>query len=183
MSFKESLSCAVLWRSFETSDNGAQHLSPEGPNIVTNLGKESLITLLFALSGSSTSSAIVCAAGSSSTAASVSDTRLGYEHIANSTRRPLTNTSGAALSPSDIESGSYLISGITYTRRLVCQAVWDSSDLNVGAVFREYALATNINCPGTPTGTSGSIINRYVDAQNITKTGGNSITIQISFYF
>lgn len=182
--FTETSGIKVLWRAFETKSDGSIGVSnPEGPNVVVNAGKDSLLRLLFALTGSGTSSAICCAAGSSATAAAVTDTQLNYEHIANGTRKTLTNTSGAALSPSDIESGSYLISGITYTRRLVCQAVWDSADLNIGATFREYALATNINCPGTPTGTSGSIFNRYVDAQNIVKTGGNSITIQISVYF
>lgn len=174
---------AGVWKRFETDLHGNIVSSSEGYNTITNNGKEALITLLFAFSGSSTSVALSCAAGASSTPATVSDTRLAYEHIANSLRKPLTNTSGASLSASDIESGSYLISGVTYTRRIICQAVWDSSDLNTGQPFREYAICTNINCPGSPTGTSGVIINHYIDSQTITKTGGNSITLQISLYF
>lgn len=181
--FNEGTPVTAVWRIIEKDLKGNIIADRGGENLVVNTGKEMLLTLLFAMAGSSTSAAITCAAGACSTPATLSDLRLPYEHIANSSRKGITNTSGTTLAPGNIESGSFVVNTITYTRRVIAQAIWDGSDSNLNQPFRDYALMSALLCPGTPTGTSGIMFNHYVDTQNIIKTAGNSITIQISVYF
>lgn len=181
--FNERLQIAGEWKVIEKDLDGNIIQESPGHNLITNTGKQMLLTLLFCMNGSGVSSAIVACAGACSTVATLADTTLNYELIANGNRIPITNLAGAALSTADIQSGSFVVNTVTYTRKVTCQAIWGSSDLNLNQPFREYAIATALACPTTPTGTSGVIFNHYIDTQNIVKTGSNSITIQFSVYF
>lgn len=175
-----------IWRKIERNLDGDVVQDVVLKNLVTNVGKDQLIANLLALTASA--GVIALGVGASTTTATVSDTRLTYELIGNATRKTLTNTSGAALSPSDIVTGNTTIvinatSSATFTKSITCQATYNSGDGNNGNQFGEYGLFTLVTNPGTPTSTSGVIFNHLIDPDPTFKNASNSVTIQISLYF
>lgn len=169
------------WRIIERDLAGNTLRDEELTNIVVNPGKILMLQSLFMLTGSS--GVVAMGVGASSTAATVTQSTLVYELTGNATRKPLTNTSGAALSVSDIVAETVVISGVTYTQKLVAQAQWLTGDANNGNVFAEYALFSNPNCPSTPTASSGIMFNRLVDPSPTLKTAANNITSQVTIRF
>ena len=155
-------------------------------NLVVQTGRTQLLRNLFALSASG--GVVALGVGASTTAATLNDTRLTYELIGNPTRKPLTNTSGAALSPSDIVNQTSVIvlnasSSATFYQQLTCQAVYNSGDSNNGNQLGEYGLFTTATNPGTPTSTSGVMYNHLIDPSPTQKSAANSVTVQITCYF
>lgn len=169
------------WRIVEQNKNGEVLQDRQLTNLVVNSGKVMLLTALFMLTGSS--GVVSMAVGASSTSPSVSNTTLVYELTGNGVRKPLTNTSGAALSLSDIVAETVVISGVTYTQKLVAQAQWLTGDANNGNTFAEYGLFDSANCPFTPTSSSGTMFNRLVDPSPTLKTAANIITSQVTIRF
>ena len=150
----------------------------DGDNLITNTGR---VLILNNILGLGSSGIIISAgAGASSTAATVNDTHLTYEHILNGTRKTLTNTSSVLLTSADVVTELTTISGVDYYRKIVIQATWDSSDANNGHQFAEYGLFTSTAVPGTPSGTSGTMLNHYIDPTPTVKGAGNVIIIQIT---
>lgn len=148
-------------------------------NLVTTVGKDDVLALILALDGSGP--IIAGAAGACSTAADASDTHLNYEHILNSQRMTLTNTSDLPLSSSDIQSDVVTIDGCEYTRKIVVRYRYDgSTDANVNQPFQEYALMSSITLPGTPTGVSGTMFNHYVAAAPIVLESTTTIIVDIT---
>lgn len=170
------------FRLFVTDLEKGETYEKEGTNIIVNSGRDQMLRLLFGLAASTP--AISLTVGACSTAATVNDTRLTYELIGNPTRKPLVSAiSGGVLSASDIQNETITISSVTYYKKLVCQATWDSTDPNNGNQFGEYGLNTSITNPATPTSTSGVLINHYVDPNPTVKSAGNAITAQITIRF
>lgn len=171
----------VTWNIIVRDEEGNLVSEREMTNLVVNTGRDLLLKDLFMLSGSS---GVVClGVGASTTAAAVTDTRLTHELIGNATRKPLVNTSNAALSGSDIVAETTTIGGVVYYKKLVCQATWDVTDGNNGNQFGEYGLFTTATLPGTPTGTSGIMFNHLIDFTPPTKSASNSITAVVTVRF
>lgn len=136
-------------------------------NLIVKTGRADVLQLLFDLSGVALNA---MGAGACSTAATVDDTRLNYEHILNPTRKDLTNTDGDPLDVADIVDETYTDGlGNTYYKKLVLQATYAAGDLNNGHPFQEYGLFSTATLPGTPTGTSGVMFNHLVAASPISK--------------
>jgi hypothetical protein len=155
-------------------------------NLVVQTGRTQLLRNLFALSASG--GVIALGVGACTTTATLDDTRLNYELIGNAARKPLTNTSGAALSPSDIVNQTSVIvlnasSSATFYQQLTCQAVYNSGDSNNGNQFGEYGLFTVATNPATPTSTSGVMYNHLIDPSPTPKSAANAITVQVTVYF
>lgn len=147
-------------------------------NVIVVGGKEEMLKLMFNISGSPF---IAMGAGEGSTAATVNDTRLETELIANATRKSLTKTDGST--PLTVETEVTTIGANTYHRKLVSRASFLSGDSNNGDNFREYALFTTATLPGTPTSTSGVMFNRYVAASNIAKDSSIQINVDTTVRF
>lgn len=185
-----NLSAPVLgiWRKIEYDKEGNVVEDVVLRNLVTDAGRTQLISNLLALTASA--GVIALCVGACTTAAQVTDTRLTYELIGNATRKTLTNTSGAALSPSDIvtySGGTSIVlnatSTATFYQSITAQATYNSGDGNNGNQFGEYGLNTSITLPGAPTNTSGVLFNHLIDPSPTFKNSSNSITLQISLYF
>ena len=183
-----SVSMCCLWRIIEHDLLGNIVSDKTKANLIVNSGRSQLIANALGLTGSS--AIIALGVGASTTAAQVTDTRLTHELIGNATRKALTNTSGAALSPSDITtypSGTAIVlnatSTATFYQSITAQAVYDSGDGNNGNQFGEYGLFTTVTLPGTPTASSGVMFNHLIDASPTTKTASNSITAQVTLYW
>jgi hypothetical protein len=180
----EAQSAACIWSIKEMDEEGNVISCRQIHNLVTNVGREMLLKDLFMMTGST---GVVCmGVGASTTAADITDTRLTHELIdaPYAARKPLTNTSGAALSPSDIESGTYtggLLGSNTYYRRVSCLATWGTADLN-GNNFGEYGLFTTPVLPATPTSTSGSMFNHLIDSSANFKTVTRIVAAQADIY-
>ena len=151
-------------------------------NLVVKTGRELALVDIFGLTASTP--IVAGMVGASSTAATVDDDRLIYEHIGNATRKILTNTSDAALTASDIEDVVYVdpVTSVTFYKKLTVKYSYGTSDGNNGQPFREYGLNSSITLPGTPTGLSGIMLNRLVDSVTQTKTASNTINIFVSVY-
>lgn len=132
-------------------------------NIVVKDGRAETLKLLLNLSGVPF---IALAAGACGTAATVNDTRLNYEHILNGTRKGLYKQSDGItpITSADVVDDTFVdTNGQTYYKKLTCRSQFVGvSDANQGQPFQEYALLSNVTCPGTPTGTSGTMFNHYV---------------------
>ncbi len=129
---------------------------------------------------------VAVGAGSGSTAAVHTQSQLVYELIGNSAyspagRKTLTNTTPVALTASDVTADTYTDGlGNVYYFKITVQAIFPSDDLNNGAPFREYGLFSTVTLPGTPTGTSGTMFNRFVGGSNIDKDSSTQITVNIT---
>ena len=149
-------------------------------NLITKVGKEYILRDLFNLTGATF---VAMGIGIDTATATLDDTRLGIEAIADSARKTLTNTSGAALSSSDIQSGTYSVDGGTYYKKLTVQAIYDgSTDPNVDEDITEYAIFSTATLPGTPTGTSGLMFNHYVPGTVTTLTAATTLTVRANIY-
>ena len=176
-----SIQLHVVWDVTHKEKESGEILShTQSPNLVVNVGREYILRDLFNLSGTDF---LYMGAGSSSTTATVSDTRLTYELIGNADRKNLLNTSGGALDPSDIETGPYTVNAQTYYKRLSVQVEYDGdTDGNVDQVFQEYGIFSSDTLPGTPTSTSGLMFNHYIAPSPITLTAGSTLTITANIY-
>lgn len=146
--------------------------------MIVKTGKEEMLKLLFNISGSAFTA---LGAGSGSTAATVDDTRLETELIANATRKGLTKTDGTT--PLTVENDVTTIGSNTYHKKLVCKASFLSGDSNNGSNFREYGLFSTSTLPGTATSTSGIMFNRYVAGANIAKDSSTQIDVTTTVRF
>ena len=151
-------------------------------NLVVKGGRDLALRDIFGLTAST--AVIAGCVGACSTAATVNDTTLAYEHIGNATRKALTNTSDAALTSSDIADVVYVdpITSVTFYKKLPIKYSYLTSDGNINQPFREYSLNTSITLPTTPTGSSGTMFNRLVDSVTQTKTPTNVITVFVNIY-
>lgn len=149
----------------------------EAKNIVVKVGKDDMLRLLFGLSGSSY---VALAAGACSTAATVDDTQLNYEHILNPSRKSLTNTSDVALSASDIASEDYTEDTCDFHKKITVRGVYETGDANNGHPFQEYGLFTTDVLPATPTSAQPTMFNHFVAATPITKDASTEIVVDIT---
>lgn len=174
------------WKRTEYDIDGNITSVSEKKNVVTLLGRDELFKLLLGFTDASSGSPIVAmGVGASAVTGDSSDpnevgNNLQYELIGDSTRQPIYNSSAVALSTADIVSDETTISSVTYYRKVVVQATYGTSDPNNGNVFKEYGLFTTLVLPGTPTGTSGVMFNRFEDPDPITKTASNAVTVQVT---
>ena len=177
----DKLDLTVIYHVIHSDKNTGEILEEfSSPNLVVKLGREHVIRNLFNLSGTQF---LYMGAGSSSTAATVDDTRLEYELIGNANRITATNTSGGALSGSDIQTGTYSVSGNTFYKLLPVQVEYDgATDGNQDEFFIEYALFSSNTLPVTPTSTSGVMFNRYVAPTGITLTASTVLTVIANIY-
>lgn len=107
------------------------------------------------------------AMGSGSTAADHLQDRLVAELIADGTRPLVTNEDASALSSATVTltgytDGDYDPPYPYYVQAIVRADMDGDTSLNVGQSIREVGLNTLAACPGTPTGLSGVMWNRYV---------------------
>jgi len=149
-------------------------------NLVVNTGRTQLLGLAFVPSLSSSGGFYSLGVGASAIAASVTDTRLTYELIGNSTRKLLTDTSGLTPTNTDIVLETTTIGGCTFYEKIVLQAVFSAGDGNNGATFNEYGIFTSNALPASPTGISGNMFNHYIDPSPVTKSGSNQVTAIIT---
>lgn len=182
----EGIPAVAVWKIQEHDVKGNLISEREMKNLITNAGRTQFFRNMFALSASG--GFVALGVGASTTTAQVTDTRLTYELIGNAARKPLTNTSGAALSPSDIVTSETTIvlnatSTATFYQSIACQAVWNSGDLNNGNQFGEYGLFTTATLPGTPTSTSGTMYNHLVDPNPTFKSAANQITAIVTVFY
>lgn len=169
----------VTWRIIERDIDGNIISDHESTNLVVNTGREQALRNLFAVGASGPFISI--GVGASTDAASESQTHLVHELIdGNPGRKTLFDKNNNTLDNADIETDVTAISGVTYYRKLVVQGTWDSTDSRNGNQFAEYGLFTTTTLPGTPSGTSGIMFNRFVDPAPIFKTSSNSVTCQIT---
>lgn len=146
-------------------------------NVVLDTGLVLQFKNLFMLTGSA--GVVSMAVGASTTAADPTQTSLIHELSGNAQRKPLVNTSDAALSPSDIVQDITTIDSCDYRYKVTCKATWDSGDGNNGNQFGEFALVTDIDFAA-----SGEVFyNRLVDPAPTNKTSGNSIEAQMTVRF
>lgn len=183
---REEIPAVAVWKIVEHDIEGNLISEREMKNLITNTGRTQFFVNTFAMTASG--GFVALGVGASTTAAAVTDTRLTHELIGNAARKPLTNTSGAALSPSDVVTATTSIvlnatSTATFYQNMSCQAVWNSGDLNNGNQFGEYGLFTTATLPGTPTSTSGTMFNHLIDPNPTFKSAANQITAIITLYF
>lgn len=178
---REGLAICGQWKLSEFDLYGSLISEHESENLVTNVGREFVVRYLFGFGGAS--SIVALGVGASSTAPAVTQTQLVSELIGNAARKDLTNTSGGALSVSDYVLETTTIGSTTYYSKIVLQAQFAAGDGNNGNTFNEYGLFTTAVLPISPTASSGDMFNRFVDAAPITKTGSNSVTVQITLRF
>lgn len=182
----EGIPAVAVWKILEHDVEGNLVSEREMKNLITNAGRTQFFTNLFSMTASG--GFVALGVGASTTTATVTDTRLTHELIGNAARKPLTNTSGAALSPADIVTATTAIvlnvtSTATFYQNMSCQAVWNSGDLNNGNQFGEYGLFTTATLPGTPTSTSGTMYNHLVDPNPTFKSAANQITAIVTVYY
>lgn len=166
----------VTWKVIKTDVKTGKTWESEGPNLVVNAGRDLLFTDLFAMTGSA--GLTVAAVGACSTAAAVTDTRLAYE-LNMAGRKALTNVAGAALSPADITADTVVISGTTYYKKMVVKASW-AAGIGTGHYFGEYMLNTSATSAVTPTSTSGTMFNHYIDPSPSLKGADTAVEVQIT---
>ena len=142
-------------------------------NIIVDVGRDDVLRLLFAPTGSSYA---YLAVGASSTAAAVTDTQLVHELIGNATRIDLTDSAGGSLESSDIQSE---VSG-SFRKKIVLRGFYDTTDGNNNHPFREFSICALDALPATPFAASGSIFNRFVLASDQPKNSSNTIEILIT---
>ena len=182
----EGVAAVAIWKIQEHDKAGNLIDEKEIKNLITNSGRTQFFRNMFALAASG--GFVAMAVGASTNTAQVTDTQLTYELIGNASRKPLTNINGLALSNSDIVTGTTTIvlnatSTCTFYESMAVQATYSTSDGNNGNQFGEYALASTLALPGTPTASSGVIFNHLVDPAPTVKTAANSITAVCTIYY
>lgn len=181
MSSTKSISVPLLgqWNIQKVkTDTGEVLYEETSENVVVKVGRGELLKLIFNLSGSTF---LFMAAGPCSTAATVNDTKMTYEHILNATRKSLTNTSDVALTAGDVVDETTVVSGVTYYKKIVVRTKYlGVSDSNVNHPFQEYGLFSTATLPGTPTGASGNMLNHYVAASPIVLDNLTTLIINLT---
>lgn len=152
-------------------------------NVVTDNGRTLIFNTIFAFTGSG--SPVFMCFGASSTAANHLDTRLTHELIADGTRPHVTNENGNPFSSSTVTTTSYQDTDYDppydyYVQAIARGDLDGDTSLNVGQPIREVGLNTNVNCPGSPTGTSGILFNHYVYSSTTTLDPG-TLFIALAF--
>ncbi len=137
-------------------------------NVVTTTGRTLIDYTLLGLAGSGHT--LWMAMGSGTTGPSVSQDRLVYELILDTNRPAVTLSNGDPLDTSAVSATPYTDAGYTpnyeyYAQFTVLGEMNGATSANVGAPIQEIGLVTNPACPGTPTGISGVLFNRYLFAE------------------
>ena len=183
---KSSIPISVQYEVTQTDNiTGEVIYSVKSPNLVVKTGREYVLRNLFDLTGTDF---VAMGAGASSNTATVDDTRLTYELIADTNRKTLTNTNGDPLSSSDIQTGTYTVEispGVdaTFYKLLTVQVIYDgATDPNVDSYFAEYGIFNTDTLPGTPTGTSGIMFNHYTPGSSIQLSAATTITVRANIY-
>lgn len=155
-------------------------------NIVVNDGRSNVIAQLLGLASGAAGVAIISMGVGASSDGSTDETRtrLSYEYLGNANRIALTNTDSETFlgltNRDDIDLETLVVSSYSFYEKVVVQAVYGPSDGNNGQVFREYGLFSSLTLPGAPTSTSGVMFNRFIDPDPITKSGSNSVVVQVT---
>lgn len=106
-------------------------------------------------------------------------TRLVSENIAGTNRKILTDILGDNIHDSDFEDQVIQENSGSDRWKVVLQYVYESTDADLdGETFAEYAIFDTEACPGSPTGTSGLILLRYVPPSDFEKQDGVKVTVQ-----
>lgn len=140
-------------------------------NVVTTGGRTLSDYTLLALPGSG--HPLWMAMGSGTTAPNVTQDRLIYELILDGTRPAVTLSNGSPLDATAVSATPYTDTNYTpsyeyYAQFTVLGEMNGATSNNVGAPIQEIGLVTNPTCPGTPTGISGILWNRYLFAEATT---------------
>lgn len=160
--------------------------SHEAKNIVVNTGRDNTIAQLLGFTWSASGTPVISmgVGASSDGTTDQTKTKLSYEYIGNASRQTLTNTDSETLlnlaDRNDISLETLNVSGYDFYKKIIVQSVYGPSDGNNGQVFREYGLFTTLTKPSTPSATSGVMFNRFVDSDPITKSGSNSVVVQVT---
>jgi hypothetical protein len=141
-----------------------------GYNKICNNGRDELLKLLFGLSGTDFEAGGV---GDSTTATSETHDRLQNELITGTTRKALTDASGGALGSADIAAGT-----LPYFRELTVMWEYPNGDALDGETFAEFALFSTNVLPGTPTGTSGIMFNRFLATTPFVKDTNQTVQVK-----
>ena len=174
----------VIWNLKQINANGVVVHEETKENIVVDNGRADVLNLLFGLGASAV--LIAMGAGACATAAVHTDSRLNYEYTMtantpSTNRYTLTDTNGNLLTSADVVSINQTDGlGNNYYREIIVQATIPLGDPNVGQPFQEYGLFTAVACPGTPTGTSGTMFNHLVANSAIIKDNSTQIVVQIT---
>lgn len=158
---------------------GNTHVS-EDYNLVVNSGRTRLMSLAFIPSASAAGGFYFLGVGASSTTAQVADTRLTYELVGNLTRKSLVNSNNLTPGTGDIQLQTITISGVTFYEYLVLQATYLTTDGNNNNTFAEYGIFDSGTLPGTPTATSGTMFNHFIDPNPATKSSTNQVQASIT---
>jgi hypothetical protein len=121
--------------------------------------------------------------GASSTSATVLDTRLTYELIGNLTRKTLLDTNSQTPQTGDIQTQTIVIGGSTFYQFIALQATYTTTDGNNNNTFAEYGLFTTGTLPVTPTSTSGTMFNHYIDPNPAFKAATNQVQVVVTLRF
>jgi len=171
-------------------DSGQIFHQYQDKNVITKLGKATMLSLLFGLTLGS--SMVALAVGNGSTAATSSDTRLTNELVGNGAstlnRIPLggvTSTAGSfvALTNSDIVDDVQVIGSNTYEKSLTTRGIFPKVDGNNESNFREFALMSTLLLPATGTTQSGWLYNHFVLPADIPKTVDIEVDCDIKILF
>ena len=170
----------VEWAIQKDYQDGTQSVS-KGHNLVVNDGRTRILSLAFVPSASTGLGGFYwLGVGASATPATVTDTRLTYELIGNPTRKFLTNTNGITPTTGNIQLETVTVSGCTFYEKLVLQAIYSTTDGNNSNTFNEYGIFTTATLPGSPTSTSGTMFNHYIDPSPATKSALNTVTAVVT---
>lgn len=152
-------------------------------NLVVNTGRTQLMSMAFVPSASAIGGFYYLGVGASSTAAAPGDTRLTYELIGNPTRKTLTDSNGLTPQTGDIQTQTIVIGGVTYYQFLELQSTYTTTDGNNNNTFAEYGLFTTGVLPGSPTSSSGTMFNHYIDPNPAFKSATNQVQVAVTIRF
>jgi hypothetical protein len=144
------------------------------PNLITNLGRDHVITRT--CGGTGTVTFPYMGVGSGVTVPDYPDVHLTSELIAAATRVALTNTSGGTLDIANIAADT---SVSPYRRKIIGQGFYDAPNANDGSTFAEAAIFSVNTLPGSPTGTSGVMYNHFKFPNSFVKDANLSATLQM----
>ena len=183
MSLETSGGAIYVWKKevFDLSGNCID--VSESTNLFVDTGRVNMIKGCFPFTTSAVQM-VAMSVGASSTAPDYPDDRLKYEFLGQSPRYSLTKVGGAALPFADVDINSVqqAVSGYLSRKNLQVQATLDYTDGNNGQTIQEYGIHSTMTLPGTPTGLSGLMANRWVDGSPTTKTVLIKIVVTITVY-
>lgn len=138
-----------------------------GHNLIVISGRQ---LMMGGILGLTSATWIALGIGPSATPATVNDTRLTYELIGNANRKSLTSVINP---PNPLSYGTDVIlnnytdpAGNLYYAQCSCRGTYvGATDGNMNQPVQEFGLFTTATLPGTPTGTSGTMLNHFI-AQN-----------------